>query len=134
MIKPITVIESEAPLVAAPAAEVTIDMVDIGFGVSGTISSGTQYAQAPNKGQQEHEAFLIQLNPGASVEEFLGAFEPGAPPGQGRGGFQAIKSGGGGVFTTDFAPGNYALVCFVEEPNTGAPHFALGMIHEFTVQ
>jgi hypothetical protein len=58
----------------------------------------------------------------------------GAPPGQGRGGFQAIKSGGGGVFTTDFAPGNYALVCFVEEPNTGAPHFALGMIHEFTVQ
>ena len=120
MIKPITVIESEAPLVAAPAAEVTIDMVDIGFGVSGTISSGTQYAQAPNKGQQEHEAFLIQLNPGASVEEFLGAFEPGAPlgppPGQGRGGFQAIKSGGGGVFTTDFTPGNYALVCFVEDP------------------
>jgi hypothetical protein len=33
-----------------------------------------------------------------------------------------------------FALGNYALVCFVEEPNTGAPHFALGMIHEFTVQ
>jgi len=81
---------------------------------------------------------LIQLNPGASVEEFLGAFEPGAPPGpppgQGLGGFQEVKSGGGGVFTTDFAPGNYALVCFVEEPNTGAPHFALGMIHEFTVQ
>ena len=59
---------------------------------------------------------MIQLNPGASVEEFLGAFEPGAPPGQGRRGFQAIKSGGGGVFTTDFAPGNYALVCFVEDP------------------
>ena len=94
MIKPITVIESEAPLVAAPAAEVIIDMFDIGFGVSGTISSGPQYVQVPNKGQQEHEAFLIQLNPGASVEEFLGAFEPGAPPrpppGQGRGGFQAI--------------------------------------------
>ena len=81
---------------------------------------------------------MIQLNPGASVEEFLGAFKPsappGPPPGQGRSGFQAIKSGGGGVFTTDFTPGNYALVCFVEEPNTGAPHFALGMIHEFTVQ
>ena len=138
MIKPITVIESEAPLVAAPAAEVIIDMFDIGFGVSGTISSGPQYVQVPNKGQQEHEAFLIQLNPGASVEEFLGAFEPsappGPPPGQDRGGFQEVKSGGDSVFTTDFTPGNYALVCFVEEPNTGAPHFALGMIHEFTVQ
>ena len=81
---------------------------------------------------------MIQLNPGASVEEFLGAFEPGTPPrpppGQGRGGFQAIKSGGGEDATTDFTPGNYALVCFVEDPNTGAPHFALGMIHEFTVQ
>ena len=116
MIKPITVIESEAPLVAAPAAEVTIDMVDIGFGVSGTISSGTQYAQAPNKGQQEHEAFLIQLNPGASVEEFLGAFEPGAPPGpppgQGLGGFQEVKSGGGGVFTTDFRAGQLRVGLF----------------------
>ena len=81
---------------------------------------------------------MIQLNPGASVEEFLGAFEPsappGPPPGQDRGGVQEVKSGGDSVFTTDFTPGNYALVCFVEEPNTGAPHFALGMIHEFTVQ
>ena len=80
---------------------------------------------------------MIRLNPAASVEEFLGAFEPGAPPGpppgQGRSGFQALKSGGKDD-TTDFTPGNYALVCFVEEPNTGAPHFALGMIHEFTVQ
>ena len=138
MIKPITVIESEAPLVAAPAAEVTIDMVDFGFGVSETISSVTQYVQVPNKGQQEHEAFLIQLNPDASVEDFWGAFEtgapPGPPPGQGRSGFQEVKSDGGGVFTTDFTPGNYALVCFVEDPNTGAPYFALVMIHELTVQ
>ena len=36
--------------------------------------------------------------------------------------------------TTDFTPGNYALVCFVEDPNTDAPHFALGMIHECTFQ
>ena len=121
---------------AAPPAEVTIDMVDFGFGVSGTIFSGTQNVQVTNKGQQEHEAFLIQLNPGASVEEFLGAFEPSAPPGPppGQGGFQARKSGGGGTFTTDYTPGKYVLVCFVEDPNTGAHHFALGMIHEFTVQ
>ena len=63
-------IESEAPLVAAPPAEVTIDIVDFGFGVSGTISSGTQNVRVTNKGQQEHEAFLIRLNPDASVEEF----------------------------------------------------------------
>jgi len=80
---------------------------------------------------------LIRLNPAASVEEFLGAFEPGAPPGprpgQGRSGFQALKSGGEDA-TADFTPGNYVLVCFVEDPNTDAPHFALEMIHEFTFQ
>jgi hypothetical protein len=91
-----------------------------------------------NQGAQDHEAFLIKLNPGATVEEFLGAFEPGAPPGpppgQGFGGFQAVSPGGGGTFTVDFTAGDYALVCFVDDPNTGAPHFALGMIHEFTIQ
>ncbi len=122
---------------AAPAEEVTIDLVDFGFGVSGTISAGAQNVRVTNKGQQEHEAFLIRLNPGASVEEFFGAFELGAPPGpppdQGRSGFQALKSGGKDD-TTDFTPGNHALVCFVEDLNTDAPHFALGMIHEFTFQ
>ena len=138
MIKPITVIESDAPLAAEPDSDVTIDMVDFGFGLSTPISSGVQNIRVTNKGQQEHEAFLIKLNPGATIQDFLGAFEPGAPPGpppgQGFGGFQAIAAGGGGIFTVDFAPADYALVCFVEDPNTGAPHFALGMIHEFTVQ
>ena len=118
---------------AAPPAEVTIDIVDFGLGVSGTMPSGTQNVRVTNKGQQEHEAFLIRLNLGASVEEFLDAFEPGTPPGQGRNEFPALKFGGEDA-TTDFTPGNYALVRFVEDPNTGAPHFALGMIREFSVQ
>ena len=87
-------IESEAPLVAAPPAEVTIDIDDFGFGVSATISPETQNVRVTNKGQQENEAFLIRLNPVASVDEFLDAFEPGAPPGpspgQGRSGLQAL--------------------------------------------
>jgi hypothetical protein len=68
----------------------------------------------------------------------LAAFEPdappGPPPGQALGGFQAIGVGGGGTFTINFAPGNYALLCFVEDPASGTPHFALGMVEEFTVQ
>ena len=122
---------------AAPPAEVTIDIDDFGFGVSATMSPETQNVRVTNKGQQENEAFLIRLNPGASVDEFLDAFEPGAPPGpspgQGRSGLQALKSGGKDA-TKDFTPGNHALVCFVEDPNTDARHFALGMIHEFTFQ
>lgn len=138
MAKPITVIESDAPLAAEPEADVTVDMVDFGFELSTPISSGPQNVRVINQGEQDHEAFLVKLNPGATVEQFLGAFEPGAPPGpppgQGLGGFQAIASGGGGSFTVDFGPGDYFLVCFVQNPETGAPHFILGMLHEFAIQ
>ncbi len=138
MVKAITVIEAEGPLAAAPETDLSIDMVDFGFGLSGPISSGPKEIEVVNKGEQEHEAFLVGLAPGATIQDFLGAFEPGAPPGpppgRGLGGFQSIGSGGGGSFSVDLGPGDYAFVCFVEDPNTGAPHFALGMLHEFTVQ
>jgi hypothetical protein len=42
MLKPITVIESDAPLVAEPEADLTIDMGDFAFAPSTAISSGLQ--------------------------------------------------------------------------------------------
>ena len=39
MVKPITVIESDAPPVAEPEADITIGMVDFGFAPSTAISS-----------------------------------------------------------------------------------------------
>ena len=138
MVKPITVIESGALSVAEPEADLNIGMVDFGFAPSTAISSRVQNILVTNQGEQDHEAFPIMLNPGATVEDFLGAFEgespPGPPPGQGFAGFWAIAPSGRGTFTVDFGAGDYALVCFVTDPTTGARHFVLGMIHEFTVQ
>ena len=48
MIKPITVIESSAPVAALPEAKVSIDMVDFGFGLSGAISAGPQNISVTN--------------------------------------------------------------------------------------
>ena len=138
MIKPITVIESSAPVAALPEAKVSIDMVDLGFGLSGAISAGLQNISVTNKREQEHEAFLIRLAPNATAMVFVGAFAPdappGPPPGEALGGFQSIAPGGGGTFNVNVTPGNYAFLCFVEDPNTGAPHFALGMLEEFSIQ
>ena len=39
-----------------------------------------------------------------------------------------------GTIIVDFTPANYAFFCFVEDPDNGAPNFALGMLSEFTVQ
>ena len=55
MIKPITVIESPAPVPALPEAKVSIDMVDFGFGLLGAISAGPQNISVTNKGEEEHE-------------------------------------------------------------------------------
>ncbi len=60
MVKPITVIESDTPPVAVQASEVSIDMVDFGFAVTGAISAGTQTIDVPNEGEQDYEAFLLQ--------------------------------------------------------------------------
>ncbi|HIN37012.1 MAG TPA: hypothetical protein EYM77_05065 [Dehalococcoidia bacterium] len=70
MVKPITVIESGAPPVAEPEADLTIGMVDFGFAPSTAISSGVQNIRVTNQGEQDHEAFPIMLNPGATVEDF----------------------------------------------------------------
>jgi len=48
------------PPVAVQASEVSIDMVDFGFAVTGAISAGTQTIDVPNEGEQDYEAFLLQ--------------------------------------------------------------------------
>jgi hypothetical protein len=55
---------------------------------------------------------LIRLAPNAAAMDFVGA----------------------GKFNFNVTPGNYAFLCFVEDPDTGAPHFALGMLEEFSIQ
>ncbi len=132
----LTVTAATSPLAAEPDSDLTVDMFDFGFKLSEPITAGVQTIRVTNSGPQDHEAFLVQLAPGATAMDFLAAFEPGAqgpPPGLPLGGFQSITNGGGGFFTADFAPGNYALVCFVEDVASGAPHAVLGMIEEFTI-
>ena len=138
MVTPLAVTEATGPLVAEPPTDLELDMFDFGFGLSAPIASGSQTIGITNTGQQDHEAFLVQLDPGVTAMEFVAAVEPGAPPGRppglALGGFQAIDPGGRSTFTVDFTTGNYALICFVNDPETGAPHFVLGMLEEFTVQ
>jgi hypothetical protein len=33
----------------------------------------------------------------------------------------------------DLEPGEYVAICFVPDPESGLPHFALGMLMPFTV-
>ena len=135
MSTPLTVTAPEAPLAAEPDAEISIDLVEFAFNISATIPSGTQTVRIVNRGDQDHEAFLVRLAPDAIADDFIAfVLSEGPPPGLPLGGIQAIASGAGGFFTADFEPGNYALICFIPDEETGTPHAFLGMVSEFTVQ
>ncbi|MDP6550090.1 MAG: hypothetical protein QF659_08465 [Dehalococcoidia bacterium] len=111
-------------------------MSDFAYSFSEPVSAGVQTIRVTNSGLQDHEAFLVQLAPGATAMDFMAAFEPGAqgpPPGLPLGGLQSVASGGSGFFTANIAPGSFALICFVPDVESGAPHAVLGMISEFTV-
>jgi hypothetical protein len=113
--------------------------------------AGAQVWEAPNVGEQLHEMVIFHLQPGVTVEEVTAIFaelpEPGkpaatpmaAPPASGPPPFTLVA----GVapmnpgFTNwpvlDLEAGDYLAVCFVPDPASGKPHFALGMLMPFTV-
>ena len=138
MVSPITVTAPTGPLAAEPPPDLNINMIDFGFELSSPISTGTRTILVTNNGEQDHEAILVQLSPGATAQDFLASFEPdaapGPPPGLPLGGLQAVAPGGRATIIADFSPGNYAFICFITDPDSGAPHFALGMLAELTLQ
>ena len=137
MIKPITVIESSAPVAALPEAKVSIDMVDFGFGFSGAISAGPQNISVTNKGEEEHEAFLIRLAQNATATDFVGAVALDAPLD-----LLPLKlwlvscplPQGVAVHSTSMLLLADMRSYVSWKPGQRSPHLALGMLVEFSIQ
>ena len=139
MFKALTVTANPEPA-EPPESDLSVNIVDFGFELSGQVEAGTHTFRVTNSGPQNHEAFLVELSRAATVDDFLAAVAPGAsadasPPGNPVGGVQAIGAGDEGYFTSTFVSNRrYVLLCFVEDTESGLPHFAQGMVREFTVQ
>jgi hypothetical protein len=122
--------------VSAPKSAMTIKQIDYQFVLSNQIKSGLQTIEVVNNGTQAHEAVLVKLAPGATVNDVIASFEPGAsgpPRGELVGGITGIEKGARVYFTGEFDPGRYGLICFIPDATTGQPHFLHGMTTEFTV-
>lgn len=135
MIKALRVAPSSDASASPPKVDVTATLVDYGFKLSSPIRAGTRTIRVLNSGAQHHEIELVQLAPGATAADFMkwiGKMQ-GPPPGKPLGGISGIDVGGSQYFTGDFAPGNYALICFLPDAKDGKPHFARGMIQQITV-
>ena len=116
---------------------ITITQIDYQFILSKRIESGLHTIEVINHGTQPHELVVVKLAPGATVQDVIASFEPGAsgpPQGELVGGITGIERGERVHFTGEFEPGRYGLICFVPDAATGRPHFLHAMTTEFAVE
>jgi hypothetical protein len=133
MAKALTV-TSEKTTAVEPVGDVTISQSDFHFDVSGSLTPGTHMIRIENAGGQQHEAVLVKLKEGATAEDYLSAAPGTTPPlAVHLGGITGILPRKRNFVSADLETGNYALYCFLTDPASGKPHFALGMMQEFTV-
>ena len=123
--------------VSGAKAPITITQIDYQFILSQRIESGLHTIEVINHGGQAHQLVVVKLAPGATVQDAIASFEPGAsrpPAGELVGGITGIKRGERVFFTGEFEIGRYGLICFVPDAATGRTHFLHGMTTEFTVE
>lgn len=139
-ILPFTVVATETAE-PAPSTDLTLDMADYAFVFDHTeLSAGEQLLHVTNSGPQEaHEVVVIRLNEGATMQDFLAATAPDAPPGPPPGivvaGLSGLAIGEEAYISVEIEEGvNYGLICFMPSSHhQGTPHFALGMVSEFAL-
>ncbi|HYH93108.1 MAG TPA: hypothetical protein VD763_08115 [Candidatus Saccharimonadales bacterium] len=137
MIAPIEVTEP-AVEAAVPAGDASLELQDFAFVGLDTLTAGPHQITMTNNGPQPHEATIVKLAEGVSAADLPAMFastEPpsGPPPFTSVGGVAGIDVGDTVNVDVDLEPGNYAFLCFIPDPATGAPHAALGMIGALTV-
>lgn len=112
------------------ATRVDVEATDYHFEAEFPTDAGRYSFVMTNAGDEVHLMILVRLEEGATIDEVLAS--------EGEEGVAEVYEsdvtppGGEGIVTTDLAPGQWVMVCPIPTPD-GTPHFAEGMIHEFTI-
>jgi hypothetical protein len=136
MIKPLQVVAPPSQQLAPePQTGANATMRDFSFTLPSPVQAGSYTWKITNEGPQPHELTLIQLPPGKTLQDVTAFLQSpaGSPPYQDAGGIGAMAAGKSGWAKLDLQAGTYAALCFVPDPASGKPHFALGMLSEFRV-
>lgn len=127
-----------AASVAASPPEITIVAKDFAFEAPDTIAGGFVTLKLVNNGTTYHHVQLVRLLDGktfADLAEGLKQMKPGmAPPPwiEDVVGPNSPEPDGESRLIRELAPGNYAILCFVDTPDH-VPHVMKGMIKPLTV-
>lgn len=127
-----------------PPADASLTLKDFSFDLN-SLTAGKHTIAVKNDGPQPHEATIIKLNEGVTVDTILGmatasaapsgsAAPAGPPPWTDVGGLTGIAPGSTANLDVDLPAGNYAFICFVPDLATGKAHFELGMVGPLTIQ
>jgi uncharacterized cupredoxin-like copper-binding protein len=137
-----------AAALEAPTADATVELMEMMFhGMGETYAAGPTTWEVVNAGAAIHELLVMQLAEGFTGEMFLETVlappteatpaEPqaaGPPPFEVIGGVAPMNPGFTNYLPLDLVAGEYVAICFVPDPETGAPHAALGMVMPFVVE
>lgn len=141
MIQELEVTEAPAEQPEPPVADVTVGLSDFAFDLPDTLPAGPTTLEVVNNGPQIHEMALVKVAEGLTYDELTAAMASEEPPPADApppftivGADVGMSVGEHGYVSADLSAGTYALLCFVTDPDTGAPHFALGMVRELTVE
>jgi hypothetical protein len=132
--------EAGAPDAAAPAASaapstVTVIATDYSFDAPAEVPAGLTTFHLVNRGPAIHHVQLVRLGEGKTMDDFMAALKAGGPPPEWvtmEGGPNPSELGDTSRTTLRLEPGNYAMLCFVPDPD-GTPHVAKGMVRPLTV-
>ena len=121
-----------------PKGDAALTLKDYSFDLT-SLSTGKHTVTVKNDGPQPHEATIVKLNDGVTVDTIKGMATAspapsGPPPWTDVGGLTGIAPGATANFDVDLPAGNYAFLCFIPDPATQKSHFQLGMIGALTIQ
>jgi hypothetical protein len=111
-------------------------------GIPDSVSAGVVTVTFDNQGEELHEIGLVRINDDVdlSIEELVQLPEEQAITMVQFSGAAFAAPGESDTTYLELEPGRYGAVCFVpqgtthEHEGSGPPHFALGMLAEFTVE
>lgn len=134
--KALTVTENPGANTTPPSADVAVTLKDYQFDFSTPLTAGKHTIKISTLPGQPHEFTFFQLMPGktaADIPKFVEAGMQGSPPAVPIGGVAAMAAGRDVYYDVDLKPGDYAIVCFLEDAKDGKPHFTHGMIQQIKV-
>jgi uncharacterized cupredoxin-like copper-binding protein len=136
MVSPLTVNASGSAGAAMPAADLTIGLREYGFVLSGPVTRGRHVVMVRNDGTQVHEAVVVRLQPGQTMQELLASLDkrPAAVVGALVVAVTGMVPGRRAELTMDFTPGRYVLLCLVPDAKDHRPHYMHGMVRELVVR